>query len=473
MKKGEIERYVIISESLKGNLSSLLLILFCILYLYVFRDIMDTTTHERKDYLEFFVSSGKGGRYMKKNLLVAQSGGPSAAINATLCGVVEMGLANEEIGKIYGVRNGIMGLLSERLVELDELLAEASDRQLLCQTPSSVLGSCRMKLSPWEESTYEYEKVLAVLQRYNIGYFVFIGGGDSMDTVGKLAHYCKEHHYDIKIVGAPKTIDNDLEGTDHAPGFGSAAKYIGTTFSEIACDCNVYALPSITIVEIMGHDAGWLTAASALARINEDGAPDLIYLCEKPFSIDRFLFDVREKMMEKRSVIVAVSEGLRDEEGTRIVDILQEQAVEALGYKVASGIAQGLEEIVRQEIGCKVRGIELNLMQRCASHAASLVDIEEAKRLGYEAAAFAVKGGTGEMACLRRISNEPYETEVFFVPVEEILGRSKQVPLEWINMEGNDITQEMMDYLLPLIQGELPCTYHNGVPVHFHLPTEK
>lgn len=411
---------------------------------------------------------------MKKNLLVAQSGGPSAAINATLCGVVEMGLANENIDKIYGVQNGIMGLLSERLVELQDILAEESARQLLCQTPSSVLGSCRMQLSSWEESAFEYEKIISIFRKYHIGYFVYIGGGDSMDTVGKLAEYCRDHHIqDVKIVGAPKTIDNDLSETDHAPGFGSAAKYIGTTFSEIACDCNVYALPSITIVEIMGRDTGWLTAASALARMNGDHAPDLIYLCEKPFSIDNFLFDVREKMSEKRSVIVAVSEGLRNEEGEYIAETLQNQAEDEFGHKIMAGIARFLEEMLRREIGCKVRSVELNLMQRCASHVASQIDIAEAKQLGYEAAAYAFQGGTGEMACIRRISNEPYETEIYFVPVEQVLRKVKQVPLEWINEEGNDITREMMEYLIPLIQGELPCTYQNGIPLHFHLPKGK
>ena len=291
-----------------------------------------------------------------------------------------------------------------------------------------------------------------------------------MDTVHKLSEYCRNHHInDIKIIGVPKAIENDLPETDHSPGFGSAAKYIGTTLTEIACDCNVYALPSITVVEIMGQDTGWLTASSALARLNGDAAPDLIYLSERPFSVEQFLFDVREKMMEKRSVIVAVSEGLRNEEGAYLTDSLQNRVEDEFGHRILAGVSRFLEEILRQEIGCKVRSVELNLMQRCASHVASATDIQEARTMGREAVRYALEGGSGEMACLRRVSNAPYTSEVFFIPVDQVLNRVKQVPDEWINEEGNDITQEMMDYLIPLIQGEIPCAYENGVPVHFHL----
>ncbi len=408
---------------------------------------------------------------MKKNLLVAQSGGPSAAINATLCGVVEMGLEHPEIEKIYGVKNGIMGMLSERFVDLTELLADESARQLLCQTPSSALGSCHMKLSPWEENAFEYEKAISIFRKHNIGYFMYIGGSDSMDTVHKLSEYCRNHHInDIKIIGVPKAIENDLPETDHSPGFGSAAKYIGTTLTEIACDCNVYALPSITLVEIMGKETGWLTASSALARINGDGAPDLIYLCERSFSIDDFIDDVRDKMAEKNAVVVAVSEGLRDASGEYISTALQNQVSGATGQKVLAGVARFLEEILKREIGCKVRSVKLNLMQRCASHIASQNDIVEAQRMGRAAAAFAIAGGSGEMVALRRLSSTPYQTEICFVSLQDVVNRVKHVPDTWINEAGNDITEEMLEYLIPLIQGELPCTYENGIPVHFHLP---
>lgn len=405
-----------------------------------------------------------------KNLLVAQSGGPSAAINATLVGVVEKGLADRNIDKIYGAKNGIMGIMTDKLIELNDMLSDPETLQLLCQTPSSALGSCRMKLSPWEESTFEYDKIIQLFRKYNIGYFVYIGGNDSMDTVHKLAAFCERMHIeDIKIIGAPKTIDNDLMETDHCPGFGSAAKYVAATMSEIACDCNVYAQPSVTIVEIMGRDAGWLTAASALGRLNGDSAPDLIYLCERPFSVDRFLQDVREKMEEKHSIVVAVSEGLKNEEGDYVTDSLSDRASDAFGHKILAGASRYLEEILRFEIGCKVRSIELNVMQRCASHVASAADIYEARLIGSAAADYAISGGTGKMACLRRVSTKPYRFEIDFVDIDRIANQVKPVPDTWINEAGNDVTQEMIDYLLPLIQGELPCTYRNGVPVHLRL----
>ncbi len=408
---------------------------------------------------------------VKKNLLVAQSGSPSAAINATLCGVVEQGLANEKIDKIYGAKNGLMGVLSERFVDLTEILEDPEARQQLCRTPSSVLGACRMKLSPWEETVFEYEKAISIFRKYNIGYFIYIGGSHSMDTAYKLSTYCEAHDiHDIRIIGVPKTIENDLPNTDHSPGFGSAAKYVATTIAEIACDCHVYALPSVTLVEIAGTESGWLTAASALARINGEQAPDLIYLCEKPFSIDRFLSDVRDKMTQKHSLLIAVSEGLRNEDGTYLSDSLQSHAEDVFGHKILAGVARFLEEILRQEIGCKVRSVELNLMQRSASHLASQTDITEAIRIGRVAVAFAVEGGDGEMACIKRISNEPYKSEMSFVPLDTVVHGVKKVPQEWICPEGNDITQEMMEYLLPLIQGEISCSYRNGIPIHFHIP---
>lgn len=405
-----------------------------------------------------------------KNLLVAQSGGPSAAINATLVGVLEKGLADKNIDKIYGAKNGIMGLLTDKLIELNDALANPETLQLLCQTPSSALGSCRMKLSHWEESTFEYDKIIKVFRKYNIGYFIYIGGNDSMDTVHKLAGFCERMHIDdIKIIGAPKTIDNDLMETDHCPGFGSAAKYVATTMSEISCDCNVYAQPSITIVEIMGRDAGWLTAASALGRINGDTAPDLIYLCERPFCVDQFLDDVRAKMEEKHSIVIAVSEGLKNEEGSYVTDSLSDRAADAFGHKILAGASRYLEEILRFEIGCKVRSIELNVMQRCASHVASATDIYESRLIGAAAADYALSGGTGKMACIRRTSAKPYHFAIDFVEIEKIANQVKTVPDSWINEAGNDVTQEMIEYLLPLIQGELPCTYKNGVPVHLRL----
>lgn len=404
-----------------------------------------------------------------KNLLVAQSGGPTAAINATLCGVIEEGIANNKIQKVYGAKHGILGILSDELIELNEQFTNLESLQLLCQTPSAALGSCRKKLENWLENEAEYDKILAVFQKYNIGCFIYIGGNDSMDTVYKLSEYCKVKNIsDIQIMGAPKTIDNDLCETDHCPGFGSAAKYIATTFSEISCDCDVYAVPAVTIVEVMGRDAGWLTATSGLARINGNTAPDLIYLCEKPFSTERFLKDVKNKLKVKSAVVVAVSEGVSDENGNYIADSLQNSCEDAFGHKILAGAGRYLEEVIRQEIGCKVRSIELNLMQRCASHVASLTDINEAKLLGRATTKYAIEGGSGEMACIKRVSQNPYLTDVEFVAIDKIANKVKNVPLSWINEDGNDITKEMIEYLLPLIQGEVPVTYKKGIPLHFH-----
>ncbi len=405
-----------------------------------------------------------------KNLLVAQSGGPTAAINATLCGVIEKAMINTAIEKIYGVRNGVLGILSEKLIELKPALFNTTSLQLLCQTPSSALGSCRMKLSDWKENSLEYEKIISVLKKYNIGYFVYIGGNDSMDTVEKLSSYCKAKNItDIKIIGAPKTIDNDLCETDHSPGFGSAAKYIATTFTEIACDCHVYAMPSVSIVEVMGRDTGWLTASSALARCNGHASPDLIYVSEIPFDIEQFLEDLQCKLSERMAVVVAISEGLKNEEGYYIADAMQNQQTDDFGHKILAGTGRFLEEIVRHEIGCKVRSIELNVMQRCASHIASACDIYEARLLGNAAADRVINGFSGEMACIKRTSNKPYQIEVVFSPISKIANRVKFVPREWITEQGNDVTHELIDYIMPLVQGEMPVTYHNGIPVHFKL----
>ena len=409
-------------------------------------------------------------RKMKKNLLVAQSGGPTAAINATLAGVIKQAIKEEQIDQVYGACYGIQGVLEQKFVNLTEKVDTEEKLEKLKRTPAAALGSCRFKLNDIKEDDSQYQEIVDILHKMNIGYFVYIGGNDSMDTVHKLAGFCERMRIDdVKIIGAPKTIDNDLMETDHCPGFGSAAKYVAATMSEIACDCNVYAQPSITIVEIMGRDAGWLTASSALGRLNGDSAPDLIYLCERPFLVDRFLEDVREKMAEKHSIVIAVSEGLRNEEGDYVTDSLQNRAADAFGHKILAGAARYLEEILRFEIGCKVRSIELNVMQRCASHVASASDIYESRLIGAAAADYAISGGTGKMACIRRTSVQPYRFGIDFVDIGQIANHVKTVPDEWINEAGNDVTEEMLTYLLPLIQGELPCTYKNGVPVHLHL----
>lgn len=405
-----------------------------------------------------------------KNLLVAQSGGPSAAINATLSGVIERALMEENIDKIYGAKYGILGVLNDDLITLNDAFQDPAQLQLLCQTPSSALGSCRKKLKSWSEDDSEYKRIIEVLRKYDIGYIIYIGGNDSMDTIHKLSDYCSNHGIDdIFVVGAPKTIDNDLAETDHCPGFGSAAKYIATTFSEISCDCSVYSVPAVTIVEVMGRDAGWLTASSALSRLNGATAPDLIYICEIPMTIEGFIADVRKKLEERPNIVVAVSEGVKSTSGQYLTMDMENREADAFGHKTLAGAARFLEEIIRKEIGCKTRSIELNLMQRCASHVASETDILESKMLGLASVEYAVGGGSGKMAVLYRESDAPYHVRVDFAGIDKIANKVKSVPREMMNEAGNDVNEKMLAYLTPLVQGELPCTYKNGIPVHLRL----
>ena len=308
------------------------------------------------------------------------------------------------------------------------------------------------------------------LRKYSIDCFIYIGGNDSMDTVDKLSKYLNDKGItDITVVGAPKTIDNDLCGTDHCPGFGSAAKYIGTTFAELERDCHVYTTKAVTIVEVMGRDAGWLTAASCLARANGAKGPDFIYLCEVPFSIDTFLKDVKAKLEEQDAVIIAVSEGVKSKDGRYISEEVQSSAVDSFGHSYIAGAAKVLEDAVRNEIGCKVRSIELNLMQRCAAHLASATDIQESRMLGKAACQYALEGAGGMMAAVIRTSDKPYATEFKALPVCDIANAIKSVPADYINDAGNDVTEKMVDYLTPLIQGEMNTVYENGIPKYIYL----
>lgn len=406
----------------------------------------------------------------KKNLLVGQSGGPTAAINATLAGVLSQAQISEQIDTVYGAFNGIEGVMKETFVNLTEKIPNTDAINLLCQTPSAALGSCRYKLEDYKVCEEEYQKILDVFRKYNIGYFVYIGGNDSMDTVMKLSQYLNQKEIsDIFIMGAPKTIDNDLMGTDHCPGFGSAAKYIATTFAELVCDTNAYMQKSVTVVEVMGRNAGWLTASSALARLCGGKGPDLIYLCERPFSCEQFLNDVRDKLETQSSVLIAVSEGIHDKNGIYISEQTQSGQVDNFGHKYIAGAARSLEEMIRNAIGCKVRSIELNLMQRAAGHIASATDLEESYMLGSKAVIAMLEGKTGEMSAIRRLPTKDYKIETFSIPIEQIANHEKKIPFSWINEAGNDITPELMNYLVPLIQGEVNVRYQNGIPMHLTL----
>lgn len=405
-----------------------------------------------------------------KNMLVAQSGGPSAAINATITGVIDAGIASDQVGHVYGARNGIKGVLNENFVNLDEVCDTKEKRDLLSVTPAAALGSCRWKLKDPKENAEEFEEIIRILRKNNIGYFVYTGGNDSMDTVYKLSIYCKENNIDdIKVMGAPKTIDNDLGETDHCPGFGSAAKFIATAFTEIACDCFVYDVPSVTIVEVMGRNAGWLTASSALARTEERRVPQLIYLCEKVFDEEKFIEDVNKALEKENNIIVAVSEGVKDATGHYVGEETKSGKEDAFGHKYLSGIGKYLEGLVGNRIGCKVRSVELNILQRCAGYMLSETDIIESRNLGAFAAVSAIRGESGKMSALKRICDDPYQVEIELADLSKIANFEKKVPMEWINEEGNDIKDDLLTYLKPLIQGEVQISYENGVPRHFIL----
>ena len=405
-----------------------------------------------------------------KNMLVAQSGGPSAAINATITGVIDAGIASDQVGHVYGARNGIKGVLNENFVNLDEVCDTKEKRDLLSVTPAAALGSCRWKLKDPKENAEEFEEIIRILRKNNIGYFVYTGGNDSMDTVYKLSIYCKENNIDdIKVMGAPKTIDNDLGETDHCPGFGSAAKFIATAFTEIACDCFVYDVPSVTIVEVMGRNAGWLTASSALARTEERRVPQLIYLCEKVFDEEKFIEDVNKALEKENNIIVAVSEGVKDATGHYVGEETKSGKEDAFGHKYLSGIGKYLEGLVGNRIGCKVRSVELNILQRCAGYMLSETDIIESRNLGAFAAVSAIRGESGKMSALKSICDDPYQVEIELADLSKIANFEKKVPMEWINEEGNDIKDDLLTYLKPLIQGEVQIPYENGVPRHFIL----
>lgn len=402
------------------------------------------------------------------NVLVAQSGGPTTVINSSLAGVIAGALADQKVNKIYGARHGIVGVLKEDLVALDEVFG--GNEELLGQlkiTPSMYLGSCRHKLANIDQSTEEYDKIFEVFEAYHIEYFFYIGGNDSMDTVAKLSKYAEEKGKKINIIGVPKTIDNDLVGIDHTPGFGSAAKYIATSFLEMAHDTYIYNTDSVLIVEVMGRNAGWLTASAALARNSYQVAPHLIYLPEVAFSSEEFLSEVRRLVKEKHQVIVAVSEGIKDENGEYLS--AKSATVDGFGHAQLSGTGKYLEELVKNEIGCKVRSVELNVLQRCAAHTSSLTDIEEAFLLGKEAVRKAAEGHTSKMVILTRTSNAPYTVECGTIDVAEVANHEKKIPREWINEAGNDVTEELVEYIRPLIMGEPEIPYVNGIPQYMLL----
>lgn len=398
------------------------------------------------------------------NIAVAQSGGPTSVINASLLGVYEQAV-REGAQRVFGAAYGIEGVLHDRLIDLTDRLQDPQQRALLVQTPAAALRSCRCKLPPAEKDPQPYEQIRRTLEAHDIGAFFYIGGNDSMDTVEKLSAYFTAVGCPIRVVGVPKTIDNDLPCMDHTPGYGSAAKFVATSVAEIIRDCTVYDLNSVLIVEIMGRDTGWLTAAAALPRLSGESAPQLVYLPEVPFSAERFVQDVRRVQQHSRTVVVAVSEGVEIADAAAY----QSGAVDDFGHKYLSGIGKCLEDIVRKQIGCKVRSVELNILQRCAAHITSATDAMEAYNCGIAAVHAAMDGATGQVVCMHRTPGE-YAVEYRLSPVDQIADQVKYVPRNWINADGNDVTDEALSYIAPLVQGEPSILTQNGLPIHFRLP---
>ena len=388
------------------------------------------------------------------NIAVAQSGGPTCAINGSLVGVFTEALRTKEIDAVFGSINGIEGVIKDNFIDLKRFITSNEDIELLKQTPSTVLGSCRYKLKSSTEDEETYQKIVENLQKRRIGAFFYIGGNDSMDTVEKLSKYMIENNIDIKVIGIPKTIDNDLCCTDHTPGFGSAVKYVTTTVQEIIRDSSVYSIDSVTIIEIMGRHAGWLTASTCILRANGETAPHLIYLPEGNFSIDKFLEDIRDKRAKHKAVIVAVSEGVNLPEDTS-----SEVLVDNFGHKYLSGVGKRLENIVRDSMHCKVRSIELNVMQRCSSHLCSKTDIDEAVLIGE----------TGKIVVFKRVSDVPYSIRVETVSANQIANKEKFFPKKWINEYSNNINDDAIKYFLPLVQGQVNLQMKNGIPQHFKI----
>lgn len=401
---------------------------------------------------------------MKKNAVVGQSGGPTSVINASLYGTVYEALNREdEIGTVYGMINGIEGFLNDQVMDMAPL-EESKELELIRTTPGSYLGSCRYKL-PEDLNDPVYPQLFARFEAYNIGYFFYIGGNDSMDTVSKLSRYAEKISSDIRVIGIPKTIDNDLVETDHTPGFGSAAKYVASTVREIAIDASVYDnKKSVTIVEIMGRHAGWLTAASALARKFEHDNPVLIYLPETDFDQDAFIEKVRTSLETTPNLVVCISEGIHDNTGTFICEYSNDVGTDTFGHKMLTGSGKYLENLVKERLGVKVRSVELNVCQRCSSSMLSKTDQKEAIASGAYGVKAALNGASGKMVAFERLDGDDYQIDYVLKDVNVICNQEKCVPATWITADGSDVTEDFIRYARPLIQGEVTVPTEDGVP---------
>ena len=395
--------------------------------------------------------------------MFGQSGGPTSVINASAAGVFLQALSEDCITKVYGAAHGIRGVLEENFYDIGQ--EDRAELELLKTTPSSALGSVRYKLADPDKDDTDFKRLLEVFKKYDVRYFFYNGGNDSMDTCNKVSKFMQKAGYEMRVIGVPKTIDNDLWATDHCPGFGSAAKYIAVSTMEVYQDARVYDTGMITILEIMGRNAGWLTAASALASLKGMG-PDLIYLPEKVFDMDQFLDRVKELYAKNNKVIVAVSEGIKDKDGRYVSEYGSDLASQrdAFGHAQMGGLASTLAAYVKKATGAKVRGIEFSLLQRCAAHIASATDIEEAFLAGQAAVKAAVEGKTDLMVAFERAPGKEYKCNIKLVGLHEVANKEKKVPDEWILPDGQGVTQDYIDYALPLIQGTTTLPFEDGLP---------
>jgi 6-phosphofructokinase 1 len=407
-----------------------------------------------------------------KNVIVGQSGGPTSVINSSLLGVFKTA-KDRGADKVYGMVHGIKGLLDGDIVDLSCRIKNDVDMDLLKRTPSSFLGSCRYKLPDIEGNEATYKKIFEILKKLDIFAFFYIGGNDSMDTIKKLSDYGKQINSPIRFMGVPKTIDNDLAITDHTPGYGSAAKYIAATTKEIIRDGLVYDYPVVTVIEVMGRNAGWLTAATALAKGEDCEGVDDIYLPERVFDVDAFVKRVGEQLKEGRSIVIAVSEGVKVADGRYVCELSDHvDYVDAFGHKQLAGTARYLAGKVAEVYGVKTRAIELSSLQRCAAHIQARQDMTEAYNCGGAAVKAAFEGKTGLVITLKRVSDDPYMCITEEADVHEIANIEKKVPLEWITEDGTNVKQELVHYIFPLIQAEITPLWVNGLPRHIRLHTK-
>lgn len=411
---------------------------------------------------------------MRGNVIVGQSGGPTAVINSSLAGVYRTAI-DRGAKKVYGMMFGIQGLLDEQYVDLSKYIKSELDEEILKRTPSAFLGTCRYKLPEIHDNQEIFVKIFDILNKLNIECFIYIGGNDSMDTIKKLADYAILTGQSQKFVGVPKTIDNDLALTDHTPGYGSAAKYIATSTKEVIRDGLGFSYKKklVTVIEIMGRNAGWLTGASALSKGEDCEGPDLIYLPELVFDLDKFIAKVRKLLEKKDVIVVAVSEGIKTKDGKYVSELgVGSDYVDAFGHKQLTGSASYLTGLISREIGCKTRGVEFSTLQRSAAHLASRVDVNEAFMVGGAAVKAADEGDSGKMVVIDRVSDDPYQCATGIYDVHKIANGEKLVPREWINKEGTYVTEEFIDYVRPLIQGDYPSVMVNGIPRHLYMQSK-